>query len=223
MGSSCITLTPGRLVCSHHLADTRTAGSCMLMAQSALPALLFAADGAAADGHGSAEPPAAAGTAGVAADAAPAGASTADDLDHAVPEPALQAAVRSGRASELDLRGGTDAAMAPPAGYLQHVLLPVLRSHLGVKAHVELVRRGFFPRGQGQVRLTVARLPPGGCLPALDLTERGEISGIAIRAFTAGRVVPAVGERLAAAAQKGALWDGEGSGLGGGLSGDAAN
>lgn len=56
VGSSCITLSPGRLTCGRHVADTRTAGSCMLLAQSALPALLFAggsgngaAAGAAAD------------------------------------------------------------------------------------------------------------------------------------------------------------------------------
>ena len=94
--------------------------------------------------------------------------------------------------------------MAPPAGYMQHVLLPVLRAHLGVRAHMQLVRRGFFPRGQGQVRLTVAALPPGGRLPALDLTQRGDVARIDVRAFTAGRVVPSVGERLAAAAVKGA-------------------
>lgn len=43
--------------------------------------------------------------------------------------------------SELDLRGGTDAAMAPPAGYLAEVLLPMLRSRLGVSValHVRAV------------------------------------------------------------------------------------
>jgi hypothetical protein len=29
--------------------------------------------------------------------------------------------------SVVDLRGGTDAAMAPPVGYLQQILLPTLR------------------------------------------------------------------------------------------------
>jgi RNA 3'-terminal phosphate cyclase (ATP) len=87
---------------------------------------------------------------------------------------------------------------------MQHVLLPMLRSRLGVQADMELVRRGFFPKGQGQVVLTVQRLPAGACLPAIDLTDRGEITSIAIRAFTAGKLVPAIGERLAAAALKGA-------------------
>lgn len=33
--------------------------------------------------------------------------------------------------STLDLRGGTDAAMAPPVGYLQYILLPTLRRLFG--------------------------------------------------------------------------------------------
>jgi len=97
------------------------------------------------------------------------------------------------------------------AGYMQHVLLPVLRKRLGISVHMKLDRRGFFPRGQGHVQLTAARLAPGTCLPAIDLTNRGEIVGMAIRAFTAGRLVPTIGERLAAAAQKGArcpVWPG---------------
>ncbi|EFN53149.1 hypothetical protein CHLNCDRAFT_136921 [Chlorella variabilis] len=184
VGSSCIKLQPGRLVCSHHLADTRTAGSCMLLAQSALPCLLFAAAAAGPDGGGAVGPAAAGPGAGP------------------KPATALQSAVQAGTTSQLDLRGGTDAAMAPPAGYMQHVLLPVLRSRLGVQAEMELLRRGFFPRGQGQVILSVQRLPPGACLPAIDLTERGEITGIVIQAFTAGRLVPTIGDRLAAAAHK---------------------
>ncbi len=198
VGSSCITLSPGQLVCSHHTGDTKTAGSCMLLAQSALPCLLFAATGqAGAPGAGSS----------AAAETAAAGAAEADAADDGA---ALQAAVRGGTASELDLRGGTDAAMAPPAGYMQHVLLPTLRRRLAVRASMQLIRRGFFPRGQGQVQLTVERLAPGACLPAIDLTERGEIMSIAIRAFTAGRVVPSVGERLADAALKGG-WGSSGS------------
>ena len=35
-------------------------------------------------------------------------------------------------ASTLELQGGTDAAMAPSIGYLQHVLLPALRRLSGL-------------------------------------------------------------------------------------------
>lgn len=194
VGSCCVTLAPGRLVCGTHEADTRTAGSCMLLAQSALPCLLFAAP---ADGEE--------GVAGPVAPAAP-GEAAGPAAGPAGPESeasALQAAVQRGAASCLDLRGGTDAAMAPPAGYTQHVLLPVLRSRLGVRADMHLQRRGFFPKGQGHVVLRAAPLPVGARLPPIDLTERGEIVAITIHAYTAGRLAPSIGERLAAAAQKG--------------------
>ena len=47
--------------------------------------------------------------------------------------------------AELDLRGGTDAAMAPPAAYLAEVLLPTLRRRLGVEASLQV---GVSGRGR---------------------------------------------------------------------------
>lgn len=194
VGSRRIALSPGRLLCGTHLADTKTAGSCMLLAQSALPCLLFAAPAARQAAGDGCDAAAAAGQAAVAA-AAPLG-----PPDEAV---ALQAALQRGAASCLELRGGTDAAMAPPAGYIQHVLLPVLRSRLGVLADMRLERRGFFPKGQGRVVLRAAPLAPGTRLPPIGLSERGEIVAVSVRAFTAGRLAPSIGQRMAAAAQKG--------------------
>lgn len=51
-----------------------------------------------------------------------------------------------GHTSVLDLRGGTDASMAPPAAYAQHVLLPMLHRLQGVQATLDLHKRGFFPK-----------------------------------------------------------------------------
>eukprot|EP00887_Chlorella_sp_A99_P006731 scaffold3.g6731.t1 len=149
--SQCITLEPGTLRGGSHVGDTKTAGSCMLLAQAALPCLLFCAPGA-----------------GV---------------------------------SRLELRGGTDAAMAPPVGYMQHVLLPTLRARLGIQAEMSLVRRGFFPKGNGQVDLEVHALPASSALPPVVMEEQGRIESITTYAFTAGRVAPAVGERMAGAAE----------------------
>jgi RNA 3'-terminal phosphate cyclase (ATP) len=50
--------------------------------------------------------------------------------------------------SVLRLRGGTDASMAPPVGYAQHVLVPLLRSKLGVNVTLNVVRRGFYPKAR---------------------------------------------------------------------------
>lgn len=47
-------------------------------------------------------------------------------------------AVPPGARSELTLRGGTDAAMAPPVWYTQHVLLPLLRTWWGLDADLQV-------------------------------------------------------------------------------------
>ena len=54
-----------------------------------------------------------------------------------------------GHTSVLELRGGTDAAMAPPVAYIQQVLLPTLERLQGIKASIDLQRRGFFPKVHG--------------------------------------------------------------------------
>ena len=64
----------------------------------------------------------------------------------------------AGGATELTLRGGTDAALAPPVGYLQQVLLPTLQRRLGLGVCSQLVRRGFFPQGGGELRIEVQEM-----------------------------------------------------------------
>lgn len=87
----------------------------------------------------------------------------------------------------LELRGGTDASMAPPVGYLQHVVLPTLAQRFDVRAQLKLVKRGFYPRGGGHIELQGSCLAPGSCLPAMELVQRGNITGVTISAFTAGQ------------------------------------
>jgi RNA 3'-terminal phosphate cyclase (ATP) len=54
----------------------------------------------------------------------------------------------------LAIRGGTHVAWSPPAHYLIHVFLPAL-AELGAFASLALRRWGWYPRGGGEVRLTV--------------------------------------------------------------------
>ena len=51
---------------------------------------------------------------------------------------------------EVILRGGTNNPLAPPAEYLENVVIPVL-SRMGAEFKIKLHRRGFYPRGQGIV------------------------------------------------------------------------
>ncbi len=68
----------------------------------------------------------------------------------------------AGGECEVEVRGGTNNPLAPPIDYIQRVVLPAL-TKMGVRAELELVRRGFYPRGQGVVRVKtwpVRRLRP---------------------------------------------------------------
>lgn len=56
--------------------------------------------------------------------------------------------------STLTIRGGTHVPWSPPAHYLIQVFLPAL-AELGAHASLTLNRWGWYPRGGGEVRLTV--------------------------------------------------------------------
>ena len=158
VGSSDVTLTPGAAVqAGEHTADTGTAGSCVLLAQSALPCLLLAAPGGGGE-----------------------------------------------RTSRLRLLGGTDAAMAPPVDFMRLVLLPTLRAQFRAseaELRADVPRRGFYPRGGGEVVLTARAMQPGTPLPPLRLEHRGAVVAIRGVAFTAGAVPQHVAERMASAAR----------------------
>lgn len=73
----------------------------------------------------------------------------------------------------ITVTGGTDVKGAPTVGYLQQVLLPILRE-MGYRADLSLVRRGYYPKGGGEVVFRAE----GGTLRGIKLTHRGEILGI---------------------------------------------
>jgi len=52
---------------------------------------------------------------------------------------------------ELEITGGTDVKWSPPVDYLPLVELPVLE-RLGYRGHLELLRRGHYPKGGGLIR-----------------------------------------------------------------------
>jgi RNA 3'-terminal phosphate cyclase (ATP) len=65
-------------------------------------------------------------------------------------------------ATTLTIRGGTHVSSSPSVHYLSHVFLPALAA-MGVEANLTLSRWGWYPRGGGEVRLTVkplAKLAP---------------------------------------------------------------
>jgi RNA 3'-terminal phosphate cyclase (ATP) len=77
----------------------------------------------------------------------------------------LPALIAGGRVAAVTVTGGTDVRQAPPIGYLQNVILPLL-ARMGVDSELEVIRRGYYPRGGGEARIAIA---PGALRPlALD-------------------------------------------------------
>ncbi|UCH37724.1 MAG: RNA 3'-phosphate cyclase, partial [Candidatus Bathyarchaeota archaeon] len=68
----------------------------------------------------------------------------------------------------IELHGGTNVPWAPSIDYLQRVLLPNLHQ-MGFTGSVELIRRGFYPKGGG---IVLARTKPLKHLQSI-VRERG--------------------------------------------------
>lgn len=93
--------------------------------------------------------------------------------------------------STLTVRGGTHMAWSPPFHYLHDVWLPML-ARAGVNAEAVLNRYGWFPAGQGEIRVTITGMgggvggnPERKPLSPLKLVERGalrRIGGTAVAA-----------------------------------------
>jgi RNA 3'-phosphate cyclase len=79
-------------------------------------------------------------------------------------------ALRAPAPVELRVRGGTDVRAAPPLDYLRHVLQPLL-ARVGVSPRLEIVQRGYYPRGGGEVRCRIEPARPG----SLVLVQPGAI------------------------------------------------
>jgi len=102
------------------------------------------------------------------------------------------------RQSRLDLRGGTDAKMAPPVGYYVSVFRRNLNK-FGADFDFEVARKGYFPRGGGQLILTV---PPVRSLTPVTMTEMGDLIKVTVTASVAGSLPVSVAREMAGAAKE---------------------
>ena len=80
----------------------------------------------------------------------------------------------------LIIRGGTDVPWAPTLGYCQEVTLPVL-SQMGYSGKIALTKRGYFPRGGGEVSVELQRAD----LSPVQFLEPGKIPFIRGRSHAA--------------------------------------
>ena len=91
----------------------------------------------------------------------------------------LPALLQADRPTSLHVQGGTDVQWAPTVDYFKNVFLTAL-SFFGVKARVQILRRGYYPHGQGQVLLEVepAPLKPGHIFYESFAAAQNIVSGI---------------------------------------------
>ncbi|KAF9052761.1 RTC domain-containing 1 [Panaeolus papilionaceus] len=72
--------------------------------------------------------------------------------------------------SSLTLYGGTNASMAPQVDYTKHVFIPFIRRHFGINAlNLEIRKRGYYPKGGGEIYLDITPLPAGQKLKSVSL------------------------------------------------------
>ncbi len=75
---------------------------------------------------------------------------------------------------ELKIKGGTDVKFAPPIDYVKNVLAAVLRK-MGAKVDIEVLKRGYYPRGGGVVKVFIKPIKE---LKPIELLKRGKLIGI---------------------------------------------
>lgn len=100
--------------------------------------------------------------------------------------------------SKLILKGGTNAEMAPPIEYMTDVMRPIVKK-LGVQFDCDIISRGYFPKGGGEVHVTVN---PIKHLRPLQLLERGPLARITGQAFVAGVLPFRVAQTMAREADR---------------------
>lgn len=90
----------------------------------------------------------------------------------------------AGGDSTATIRGGTHVAWSPPFDYARDVWLPTL-AQMGPVGELELVKWGWYPVGQGEVRVTLKGMGGASRLSPLQLVERGELLRVRGRAVAA--------------------------------------
>ncbi|NXP44061.1 RTCA cyclase, partial [Heliornis fulica] len=98
--------------------------------------------------------------------------------------------------SELHLKGGTNAEMAPQIDYTVMVFKPIVEK-FNFTFNCDIRKRGYYPQGGGEV---VVQMSPVKELSPINLTERGTVTKIYGRAFVAGALPIKLAKDMSAAA-----------------------
>lgn len=74
------------------------------------------------------------------------------------------------------MKGGTNATKAPQIDYTRNIFFPFLRRHFGLELTLDIKKRGYFPRGGGQVLCSIH--PTNGPLRPVTLVNRGVVLSV---------------------------------------------
>ena len=96
----------------------------------------------------------------------------------------LPALIKAGASASVILKGGTHVPWSPPAHYLSHVFLPALAA-MGAEVDMTLERWGWYPRGGGELRLTIR-----GARPLMGVQWHTPAASSAFRALSAAAKLP---------------------------------
>ncbi|XP_076439997.1 RNA 3'-terminal phosphate cyclase-like [Babylonia areolata] len=111
---------------------------------------------------------------------------------------ALPCLLFSNAPTQVTLRGGTNADMAPQVDYTLMVFQPIAE-RFGMRFQCDIRRRGYYPKGGGEVMTTSH---PTKVLMATEITERGEITRIFGRSFVAGVLPMKIAHSMAQSAER---------------------
>ncbi|KAF8510221.1 RNA 3'-terminal phosphate cyclase [Hysterangium stoloniferum] len=101
--------------------------------------------------------------------------------------------------SSLTLKGGTNAISAPQVDYTARVFLPFIQRFFRLAPQLQIKKRGYYPRGGGEVVVAVPR--SRGPLCPLNLTTRGAVTSVKGKAFVAGALPIRIATAMADAAK----------------------
>ncbi|MCJ7771366.1 RNA 3'-terminal phosphate cyclase [Candidatus Bathyarchaeota archaeon] len=88
----------------------------------------------------------------------------------------------------LITKGGTDVSHSPTINYLRFILLPLLEK-MGAKASIEVNKYGYYPKGMGEITLTVHPHKEMFSLRMMEFGILEEVHGISVCTFLKDRRV----------------------------------
>lgn len=109
---------------------------------------------------------------------------------------ALPCLIFADKPSTLRLLGGTNVDFSPDIDYYETIFRPIAQ-RFNFTFELDIVRRGYYPKGGGDVRVTIN---PIDQLTSIDLTDFGEIKRFFGRSFVAGNLSKDIADEIAEAA-----------------------